>query len=238
MKTKRFIPALVAGLALSGAAQAMLVDNGNGLIYDSGDDITWLQDANLPATNNFGVAGVNPDGSLQNWSVAAALIDAMNTANYLGHSDWRLPTKTDIGQPGCQQVTGTGADDCGWNSKTGELADLYYNEMNGTPDVSTSNTVQASSFNPGPFQNVQTGSTAAYWYGTSYASNGQAAWVFDFTGGLQFAYDKTTGGYSFWAVLPGNATGTPAAVPEPEAWLMMLAGLGMVGSAVARRRRG
>jgi len=49
---------LIAGLVMSLAltAQALpLLDRGNGLIFDQDQDITWLQNANLAATNQFGL---------------------------------------------------------------------------------------------------------------------------------------------------------------------------------------
>ena len=100
MKTRNFILALVAGLALSGAARAVLVDNGGGLIYDSTNNITWLQDANLAASDNMGVTGVHADGSVDSWTTAVDYIAAMNAADYLGHNNWRLPNMQDNGPSG------------------------------------------------------------------------------------------------------------------------------------------
>lgn len=40
---------------MSGAAQAALHDRGGDLIYDDVLNITWLRDANLAATNTFGL---------------------------------------------------------------------------------------------------------------------------------------------------------------------------------------
>jgi hypothetical protein len=47
---KRFFLALVLG-ACSMSAQSALIDRGDGLIYDSDQNITWLQDANYAFTN-------------------------------------------------------------------------------------------------------------------------------------------------------------------------------------------
>src|ERR1035438_5147029 len=91
MQKKPLILALLAGLALFGAGQAALIDNGGGLIYDSVLNITWLQNANLAASNTFGVSGIGADGSMT-WNTAQSWIGAMNAADYLGQSDWRLPT--------------------------------------------------------------------------------------------------------------------------------------------------
>ena len=88
MKRKRLVRitgacALLTGIALSGGAQAMLIDRGRGLIYDNVLNITWLSDANYAKTS-----GVDADG-LMNWTAASAW--AANLV-YGGYSDWRLPT--------------------------------------------------------------------------------------------------------------------------------------------------
>lgn len=49
--------ALLAGLGISGAAQATLTDCGGGLIYDDVLNITWLQDANYAQTSGYDANG-------------------------------------------------------------------------------------------------------------------------------------------------------------------------------------
>ena len=64
---------------------ADLVDRGGGLIYDTEQDITFLQDANYAKTSNYD--GADDDGRMQ-W------IDAVEWAEnlvYQGYYDWRLP---------------------------------------------------------------------------------------------------------------------------------------------------
>ena len=100
MQTKPLIFALLAGLAFSGAAQATLIDRGGGLIYDDVLNLTWLQNANLAATNTFGVSGIQSNGTMT-WDTANQWITAMNAADYLGYNDWRLPTMIDTGSSGC-----------------------------------------------------------------------------------------------------------------------------------------
>lgn len=46
-----------AGLSLSGAAQATLIDRGGRMIYDDVLDITWLQDANYAMTSGHDADG-------------------------------------------------------------------------------------------------------------------------------------------------------------------------------------
>jgi hypothetical protein len=120
--------------------------------YDTTLDITWLANANLAASNSFGLiyganlgpyAGdpsgydgfVNSDGTM-NWPGAMFWLDAMNASNsgagYLGYNGWRLPTMMDTGAPGCDDAnSGT---DCGYNVQTTSGSPPYpaatvYSEM-------------------------------------------------------------------------------------------------------------
>ncbi len=52
--------ALIASAAVSGTAQASLFDRGNGLIYDTDLNVNWLANANLAASNTFGMAQQPP----------------------------------------------------------------------------------------------------------------------------------------------------------------------------------
>jgi hypothetical protein len=88
-----------AGLLLAGGgAQAALVPytaNGVDLVYDaqpgasSTQGLTWTANANLAATETFGVTGINANGTMS-WAKALEWIAAMNAANYAGANDWRL----------------------------------------------------------------------------------------------------------------------------------------------------
>ena len=90
--------ALFSSVAVAPAG-ATLIDRGNGLIFDDDLNITWLQDANLAVTNQFGLtlgvlsAEIAPTGGMS-WFSANNWIAGMNAANYKGFSDWRLPTTT------------------------------------------------------------------------------------------------------------------------------------------------
>ena len=48
-----FCSLLIAGMLIGGMAQATLVDRGGGLIYDSEQNITWLQNPNLLTSNRI-----------------------------------------------------------------------------------------------------------------------------------------------------------------------------------------
>ncbi len=60
----------------------LLIDRGNGLLYDMERNITWLQDANYAKTG-----GRSPDGRL-NWHEAGAWVAGLR---YRGITGWRLP---------------------------------------------------------------------------------------------------------------------------------------------------
>ncbi len=77
------------------------------------------------------------------------------------------------------------------------------------------------------FSNLQ---SFYYWSGTEYAPDTSGAWAFNTNNGLQYTYNKADALYAL-AVLPGDV----AAIPEPETYAMMLAGLGLIG--LMRRRR-
>lgn len=59
-------------------------------VYDASRNITWLADANLAASETFGVPDINPSGSMD-YKTALAFVAAMNKKAYLGRTDWTLP---------------------------------------------------------------------------------------------------------------------------------------------------
>lgn len=74
---KWFLTALmVLGITFMGTANAILIDRGGGLIFDTDLGITWLEDTNVVG---FGMT----------WDDAIAWADAFV---YQGYDDWRLPT--------------------------------------------------------------------------------------------------------------------------------------------------
>jgi hypothetical protein len=224
--TYRIAAALAALVMMSTSADAALLSRASGAAYyDTVLDITWLANANLADTNDFGVTGINANGTMT-WAKAGEWIAAMNTANYLGANDWRLPTVTDTGTSGCNfGYTGT---DCGYNVdlSTGEMAHMFYSTLGNTGYYNTSGSPTGCSglspyclTNTGPFSNLQPG---FYWSGTTYAPNPSLAWGFYFYNGSQSYHNKGYNGAYAWAVSPGDI----AAVPVPGAvWLF--------GSAVA-----
>ena len=212
-------------LTVTGTTQAALVASADGMtIYDTDLQITWLANANLAATNTFGLAknvdlgpipGVNTFGEnyilndgRMTWGGAMHWIAAMNAANYLGFNDWRLPTSDVCGYDTLGTANCTGS----------EMGHLFYNELGGRafaylPAIANSDYLL--------FNNIQIDFSGYYWTGTeSFNFPTIAAFYFDFQSGTQadgfiksnamFAMAVRTGGIvdSIPPVLtvPGNIT--------------------------------
>jgi hypothetical protein len=64
----------------------------------------WAPNADLgAAAADAGVAGVNANGTMDWDTATGGFIDWLNTENYCGYSDWRIPS---IGQYGCSAAAG------------------------------------------------------------------------------------------------------------------------------------
>jgi len=181
MQHKPLILALLAGLSLSGAAQAALNDRGGGLIYDDVLDITWLADANYAKTS-----GYDTDG-LMDW--AAATTWAANLT-YGGYDDWRLPT----------------SDTCtGYNCTGSEMGHLFYVDLGGNAGLSP--ILSSGDADLAKFTNLQ---AYVYWSGLEYAPSPNLAWSFLTRDGSQGAGYKHDQFYA-WAVRPGDVAAVPEA---------------------------
>lgn len=206
---------LLAGMGFASTAPAALVPQLNGaVVYDTDRNITWLANANLAATNNFGVGGIS--GGTMDWNTAQNWVAAMNAAHYLGFNTWRLPTTL---QPDASCSTQSGGLSYDNNCTGSELGHAFYSELGGVAGQSLLATHNA---NYGLFSNIQDGT---YWSGTIVASNPSNAWFFN-TYGWQYNGGMGGTGYA-WAVLSGN-------VPEPE--IMGLLGVGAMAWVGARLR--
>ena len=226
-RTSLIASALLAASLLSGAAHAALYDRGGGLIYDDVLNITWLQDANQAKTS-----GYDTDGRM-NWADAKAWVDGLT---YGGFSDWRLPTLGPVNGTNFQYFSSSdywsGNRDMSYNitSPNSELAyNFYVNLQNRGYLNKLGNTEGGYGLtNSGPFINVQ---NDWYWFGLEAYPNPRSGWEFAVVDGYQGWGLKETTEFA-WAVRDGDV----AAIPEPETYAMLLAGLGLVGEAVRRRR--
>ena len=91
----------IAALLSASVAQAALQTRLGGLaVYDTDLNITWLANANVNGPMSWTAANT--------WAANLSIVDAVNNITY---GNWRLPTVTDTGTPGCDNAySGT---DCG-----------------------------------------------------------------------------------------------------------------------------
>ncbi|NBC15675.1 MAG: hypothetical protein GVY09_20490 [Gammaproteobacteria bacterium] len=216
-----------AGLLLAGGgAQAALVpytSDGVDLVYDndytpvgaSSPGLTWMADANLAASETFGVSGINPSGFMT-WDTAQAWIAAMNAANYAGANDWRL----------WSALNSDGSGPCGRapNCNDSELGHLFYVEGG----LSSFDAINDSADLTAVFTNMQ---DSVYRSGTEYAPNPDYAWLFRTDNGIQYN-DVKDFQYYGWAVRPGQI----AAAPLPGTAALMALGLAGLGARRLSRR--
>ena len=209
-------------VALTGAAQAALVDRG-GMIYDTTRNITWLADMNYAGTSGHTGTGVNANGTMT-WDAAVAWA---NNLVYGGYDDWRLPTLN----PSDTSCTGGFGVGIGYNCTGGELSGLFVTDLGNKANESVLNQVGDTAeqiANLALFSNVQFN---GYWSGTEYAPLPSAALLFDTGVGGQGVVRKIHPFYAV-AVRPGDVV---ARVPEPQTLALALLALG--ATVVARRRR-
>ena len=207
--------------------------------YDTDLNITWLADANLAASNTFGTAGIKADGSMS-WDTAGTWITNMNTTNYLGYNDWRLPTLGPINgyEFNDYAFTYDGSSDVGYNitapgsaypgSTANEMAHLFYNTLGNTGAYDTSGNETSCYLgtcltNTGPFANLQPDS---YWSGVEYGRDtAGSAWRFRFNFGEQSEQYKSNSYYA-WPVRSGDVVPVPAATWLFGSGLARLLGVG------------
>ena len=180
--------------------QKILIPYGE-TVYDSVNNVAWLADFNLaaqivpdemPAPNNFRFGlpwcdvpnplpadpCVNKSGTMT-YTSAVKWVEGMNKEDYLGHSDWQLPTtpkrESDCTEFGKKASKNSFGFDCDENA----LGYLYYDALGFTaPNTAVpipSNTV-------GPFSNFQPG---LYWSGSQGNGTTGGLAVFSFANGAQ-----------------------------------------------------
>jgi Protein of unknown function (DUF1566)/PEP-CTERM motif len=212
MKLMRKAAVAATAAALMGVAstaQAALFDRGGGMIYDDTLDITWLADWNYAQTSGF-----DADGRM-NWSTANSWA---NNLVYGGFDDWRLPTA----------LNADGSGPCGpaFDCTGSEMGHMFYTNWGASAGRLFATGTNAA--NLALFSNVQSN---YYWSGTEYAPDPGLAWYFNTDFGDQSFGGKINALYAV-AVRPGDVV---AVVPEPNAYALMLMGLGAL-MVVARRR--
>ena len=218
------ISCLLLASAASGAPIPLEPRSGGLAFYDPNLGITWMSHGSLATLTTFGLptgvslgthpsdgsgqnAIINADGSM-NWPAALFWFDAMNAANFLGVSDWRLPSADVNGDSTVVDCSGGGVPGCADN----EMGFLFWEEG-------------VTGFAPVPFTGVQ---TSVYWSGTE--TNPGSAWWFSFGFGQQLAVSKWQT-LHVWAARSGDI----AAIPVPAGVWLFGSAIGLLGW---MRRRG
>jgi hypothetical protein len=136
-------------------------------VYDPILNVTWLTNANLAASNTFGIARCNNVGTkglngappcisssgTMNWTTAQLFVQALNSSVYLGGRHWQLPPILDAN---CSLSACANAND--------PMAYLYYQWLG----LSAGDTVQLFDAATGPFTDLQ-----PYFYWSCVANSNQ-----------------------------------------------------------------
>lgn len=157
--------------AVPAESKPVLIPDGE-TVYDTVNHVTWLANANLPGTIlpsttppdtknfRFGIPlcdGTDTDPTLciflsgaMNYTSARAWIYRLNTANYLGHGDWQLPSAP-YNDPDCP-TRGPSNESFAFGCDSGALGYLYYKALG----ITAPNTAVPIPPNTvGPFGNFQ-----------------------------------------------------------------------------------
>lgn len=198
---------------------ATIINRGNGLIYDSDQNLTWLQDANYAKTS-----GYDSDG-LMNWYDANAWADQLV---YEGYDDWRLPTAID----GPIVMGYDGTTTAGYNITTSEMGYMFYVNLGNKAYFSTDGTSPQPGWGLTNYSYIINLQSYDYWTGTETSVNPNNAFDFNFNSGGQGYGNFKGDDYRAWAVCNGDV-----AAPIPEPATMLLMGIGIAGLLGARRKK-
>jgi hypothetical protein len=131
------------------AGEGLQVNPDGQTVYDPIAQVTWLADANLAAKQTFGVADIDPDGSMEH-AAAVQWIAAMNKADggrgYLGQKNWQMP-ETGPPDPSCS-LKGTTGFDCTGSA----MGVLFYKQLKLHRGESV---VAVPDLKVGPFHDIQ-----------------------------------------------------------------------------------
>jgi hypothetical protein len=132
-----------------GSGSKLQANPGGATVHDPISQVTWLADANLAATQTFGIAEINRDGAMDH-ETAIRWVAALNQADgghgYLGQTDWDL-SETGPPDPSCSMKGTTGYGCIG-----SAMGSLFYRQLGLRQGESV---IPPSEARVGPFYNVQ-----------------------------------------------------------------------------------
>ena len=189
------------------SAHAALIDRGNGMIYDTDLNITWLKDANYPYTSG------SVEIQAMTWNDAMTWVANLN---YRGITGWRLPT-TPLGTLSQSEQYRTPGQ--------GEMGHLYNNDgiNGGSPGPFINLTISTWGSDNARF----------YWTSTTGPDSfgAQTAVIFNFSspnpgwwGGYEILYDRSIANATAWAVHDGDVGATLPPTPLEGTWYFQVYG--------------
>ena len=137
------------------AQSGRFVKSADGLtVHDNLLHVTWLADANYPATQKFGLAV--KDGGAMTYQVARRWVAALNASNggagYLGHKNWTLPATPPTDET-CSVARGPHGNSFAFRCMNSPMGSLYYKKGLGLHEPNTA--VPMPPTTVGPFKNLQ-----------------------------------------------------------------------------------
>jgi hypothetical protein len=206
-------------------------------VYDPILNLTWPTDANLSASNSFGIArcngvgskGVNgappciSDAGTMNWTTAQQFVTAMNNSAYLGGTNWQLPPILDAN---CKFSGCANAND--------PMAYLFYNWLGFPPGGD----IHVFSILTGLFNGIQ-----PYFYWSCVANDNldpQLSGCSDQSAspGLYYDFSFESGFLNTDLLTTDNfVTAYYVDAPEPQSLPIFLTGLGFMAVLACRRSR-
>ncbi len=239
MKNKRYLKKLlvIALLSMEASAEAALVNRGNGLIYDTVLDVTWLQDANFANTQQYTTSQGRDVSATQGRMTWNEVVEWTGQLDYAGFSNWRLPDVKPVNGSFFQyDVSFDGSTDFGEyiTSPQSELSYMYFVNLQNTSVHDMAGNLILCGLNDncltntGEFDNLQ---SFNYWSGVEVEIDPDFAWSFNTQHGIQTLYDGKSNQFHAWAVHEGDI----AVVPLPAAfWLFLpsIFGIGVLNKSV------
>jgi len=238
-------------------AYSALHDRGNGLIFDSATNLTWISSATLAAGSPFDDGAVSSDGKLT-FESASAWVDQLSIAHPSSGTviaDWRLPRVPDAAATCGSSLESAGQ--CGYvgaSDGASELARLVHGSLGNAPRFVAANSGPFGQIpigfawlaqrypSPDYLPNVSSFLTVEGWLvrDPSHDWPPSLAWALGL-GGAQgpatvlLSVTTPAGVYQSegyaWAVRDGDVI----PIPEPSALSLLAAGVALLGARFAPR---